>query len=99
MYSILSISMPRPLRDSHSVTERRAEAAQSVAILWVGPVAKMEPSSTYVERLWNFHDSASQRSGVRYMAERMGESGDPWGVPWLRSRAGLSLPLMVSVTC
>jgi len=65
MYSVLSRLMLRPLQVSHSVMEQRAEAVWSVAILWVGPVVKMDPSSTYIERLWNFHVSARWSSGMR----------------------------------
>jgi len=65
MYSILSMLMPRPLRVSHSIMEQRAEATQSVAILWVGPVAKMDLSSMYVDKPWNFQLSARRSSGMR----------------------------------
>jgi len=43
----------------------------------VGPEAVMEPSSTYNWREQKFQDSAMHKRGKVYIAERMGERGEP----------------------
>jgi len=64
MYSVLSVSMPRPFLASHEVMIEKPSAALSEASLWVVPVTKMELSSTYREREHHFQFSIRRRRGA-----------------------------------
>jgi len=77
MYSVLSPSMVSPFWLSQVMTSWQCSAHYVVAALKVAPVARMLPSSMYSARELKAHFSAFRKSGDVYMAERIGERGDP----------------------
>jgi len=93
MNLVLSGSMQRPLRNSQSVTVKKPSVHFCITEWWFAPVATIAPSSTYVERDLNFHVSATRRRGRMYRVERMGDMGEPCGVPWFSTTSGRGSPL------
>jgi hypothetical protein len=82
MASALSASVFRPWRASQAVTSSRPLAAVRSADRAVAPDANMAPSSTYSWTVLSVHVELRWRIKAEvYVAERMGDNGDPCGVP------------------
>src|SRR5258707_5735633 len=62
------------------------------------PQAKMAPSSMYMPSDELAHSLVLCRSAVVYMTDSTGETGDPWGVPTVKSNGSDVLPLNRSLT-
>ena len=79
--SVFSASVERPLRASHLSDSSSLETACSVALRGVADTARMAPSSTYMESAACSHDLLVCKRNDVNKAERIGERGDPCGVP------------------
>ena len=79
--SVLSAFVDKPLRASHLSNSSSFEMACSVALRGVAEMARMAPSSTYMESAACSHDLLAWRRNEVNRAERIGERGDPCGVP------------------
>ena len=82
MNSDFSGSALRPLRASQPVISEKPFLASSAEWMCVTPQLKIAPSSTYMLRPRRFHvELISFRRRDVKRADRMGERGEPWGVP------------------
>ena len=79
--SVLSASVDKPFVLSHLSDTSSFEMACSVALRGVAETARIAPSSTYIESAACSHDLLVWRRNDVNRAERMGERGDPYGVP------------------
>ena len=79
--SVLSASVNKPLLASHLRDSSSLEMACSVALRGVAETARIAPSSTYMESTACSHDLLAWRRNDVNRAERIGERGDPCGVP------------------
>ena len=82
MNSVLLESVQRPLRNNHVATSLNPETTRLADALDRMCVAVTVPSLTYIWRPhWDQEALTSFRIGEVKMVERMGERGEPWGVP------------------
>jgi len=82
MNSILSGSAWSPERDSHSRIKSNPVRTRLEDILWDGPHPKITPSSTNIFRPHlDQVELISLRRGDVNRADKMGERGEPCGMP------------------
>ena len=79
--SVLSASVDRPLHASHLSVVSSFDMACSVALRGVAETARIAPSSTYIESAACTHALLACSKNDVKRAERMGERGEPCGVP------------------
>src|SRR6266851_8744009 len=88
MSSVLSGSAVRLLRWSQARACSSPRTTDLAVALEVVEVAYMALSSTYnVRSLW-IQEAVRVSRGEVYSAERIGERGDPWGVPYVMPNSG-----------
>ena len=82
MNSDFSGSAFRPFWASQPVISEKPSLTNLAEWMCVTPQLKMAPSSTYMLRPHCFHvELISFRRGEVKSVDRMGERGEPWGVP------------------
>jgi hypothetical protein len=97
MNSHFSGSAVRPFRCSHRSTWEYPSAAESVAPRTVADVVYIAPSSTYMVRSLRAHVLVISSRLAVYIADKMGDRGEPYGVPLVISKDLETCPPPLSV--
>jgi hypothetical protein len=98
--SVFPGSALSPLAVSQQRTSSYPIRAEVTAAWVVAEMAYMAPSSTYNMRsLWDQHIAMSRREAM-YKANKMGERGEPCGIPlWTAHGAEVCVPIFRDTVC